>query len=141
MKFHYRFLGVALTWLTWNLGEKCQNCQNHDQNSEWSWNLQVNKLYVTTTFLSFSDHIKCWEHDVFFWFPDSELHFEASCGVFLAKKSKMPFFHAKNGIFELKLASLVVFCHNMPPCAKKMCLRACKLQKHIQTIPKPKGLR
>ena len=55
--------------------------------------------------------------DVLFWFPSSEMHFGASCGIFLAQKSKMAIFQAKIGIFELNLALFVGFCQNMHPSA------------------------
>ena len=79
--------------------------------------------------------------DVFFWFPRSEMYFDASSGVFLTQNSTMAFFQAKNGISELNLASFVGFCKNVPTNATKMCSGACKHTTHIQTIPKPKGLR
>ena len=54
---------------------------------------------------------------MFFQFPRSEMHFEAFCGVFLAKKSKTQFFHAKNSILELNLATFADFGKNTPLCA------------------------
>ena len=127
-------------------------CLETHQNSALLWNRNVNKNKGCKNFSHVLhdgiDHTKTSQR--FFWkvgllytfrFPSSEMHFEASCGVFLAQKSKMPFFNAKNGIFELFLAPFVGFCQNMAFCVKKMCSGVCKILKHIQMIPKPKGLR
>ena len=58
---------------------------------------------------------------------------------FLAQKSKMPFFHAKNGILELNLAWFVCFCQNMAPCAKKNVSWGSQAHKTHTNYPQIKG--
>ena len=60
-------------------------------------------------------------------------------GFFQLIPKKSHFFAEKNG-FKSKIATFEKMFRNMPLGAKKMLSGAGKVQKHIETIPKPKGL-
>ena len=61
--------------------------------------------------------------------------------VFPARQIKpKSHFYAKNSIFKLNLAIVVLFCKNTLLHAMKMCSDSFKVNKHIESNPKPKRL-